>query len=65
MPFIGAEANPHWFVLPTDNPHRYCRKEEAVPHMHTEKQQEQILSDYFQQDLFKVTKRSPLDMQRF
>jgi hypothetical protein len=29
-----------------------------------EKLQEQSLSDYTQQDLSKVTKRSPLDMQR-
>jgi hypothetical protein len=29
-----------------------------------EKPQEQSLSDYAQQDLSKVTKRSPLDMQR-
>jgi hypothetical protein len=29
-----------------------------------EKQQEESLSNYAQQDLFKVTKRSPPDMQR-
>jgi hypothetical protein len=29
-----------------------------------EKQQEQRLSDYAQQNISKVTKRSPLDMQR-
>jgi hypothetical protein len=60
----STESNPHRFGLPTDNPHRYCRKEEAVPHLHTEKQQEQSLSDYAQQDLSQVIKRSPLDMQR-
>jgi hypothetical protein len=58
------ESNPHRFGLPTDNPHQHCWKEETVPHMHTEKPQEQSLSDYTQQDLSKVTKRSPLDMQR-
>jgi hypothetical protein len=52
------------FGLPTDNPHRHHLKEQAVPHLHTEKQQEQSLSDYAQQDLPNVTKRSPLDMQR-
>jgi hypothetical protein len=31
---------------------------------YTEKQQEQRLSDYAQQNISKVTKRSPLDMQR-
>jgi hypothetical protein len=58
------ESNPHQFGLSTDNPHRHHRKEEAVPHLHTEKQQEQSLSAYVQQDLSKVTKRSPLDMQK-
>jgi hypothetical protein len=60
----STESNPHRFGLPTDNPHRYCRKEEAAPHLHTETQQEQSLSDYSQQDLSEVTKRSPLDMQK-
>jgi hypothetical protein len=31
---------------------------------YTEKQKEQRLSDYAQQNISKVTKRSPLDMQR-
>jgi hypothetical protein len=53
----NTESNPHRFGLPTDNPRRHRRKEEAVSHMDTEKQQEQILSDYAQQDLSKVTKR--------
>jgi hypothetical protein len=58
------ESNPHWFRLPNDDLDWHCRKEEAVPHLHTEeKPQEQSLSDYAQQDLSKVTKRSPLDMQ--
>jgi hypothetical protein len=26
----------HWFGLPTDNPRRYRRQEEVVPHLHTE-----------------------------
>jgi hypothetical protein len=60
----SMESNPHRFGLSTDNPHRHHRKEEAVPHLHTEKQQEQSLSAYVQQDLSKVTKRSPLDMQK-
>jgi hypothetical protein len=33
----STESNPHWFGLPTDNPHRHHRKEEAVPHMRTGK----------------------------
>jgi hypothetical protein len=61
---LNTESNPHRFGLPIDNPPRHHRKEEADPHLHTEKQQEQSLSDYTQQDLSKVTKRSPLDMQR-
>jgi hypothetical protein len=60
----SMEYNPHWFGLPTDNPRQHRRKDEAVPHLHTEIQQEQSLSDYAQPDLSKVTKRSPLDMQR-
>jgi hypothetical protein len=60
----SIESNPYWFELPTDNPHRHCRQEEAVPHLHTENQQEQSLTNYAQQDLFEVTKRSQLDMQR-
>jgi hypothetical protein len=59
----STESNPHWFGLPTDNLRRHRRKEEAVPHMHIEKQQGQRLKDYAQQDLSKVTKRSSLDMQ--
>jgi hypothetical protein len=59
----STESNPYyWFRLPTDNPHRYHQKEEAGPHLLTEKPQEQRFSDYAQQDLSKVTKRSPLDM---
>jgi hypothetical protein len=60
----STESNPHRFELPTNNPHRHCRKEGAAPHLHTENQQEQSLSDYAQQDISEVTKRSPLDMQR-
>jgi hypothetical protein len=60
----NTESNPHQFGLLTDNPDWHHRKEEAVPHLHTEKQQQQTLSDYTQQDLSMVTKRSPLDMQR-
>jgi hypothetical protein len=59
----STESNPYRFGLSTDNPHRHHRKEEAIPHLHIEKSQEQSLSDYAQQDVFKVTKRSPLDMQ--
>jgi hypothetical protein len=32
----STESNPHRFGLTTNNPHRHCRKEEAVPHLHTE-----------------------------
>jgi hypothetical protein len=32
----STESNPHRFRLPTDNPHRHHRQEEAVPHLHTE-----------------------------
>jgi hypothetical protein len=59
----STESNPHRFGLPTDNPRRYCRKVEAAPHLHTENKQAQSLSDYAEQDLSEVTKRSPLDMQ--
>jgi hypothetical protein len=59
----STEPNPHRFRLLTNNPLRHRRKEEAVPHLHTEKHQEQSLSDFAQQDLSKVTKRSQLDMQ--
>jgi hypothetical protein len=31
----STESNPHRFVPPTDNSHQHCRKEEAVPHLHT------------------------------
>jgi hypothetical protein len=61
----STESNPHQFGPSTDNSHRHYRKEEAAPHPYTENQQEQRLSNYTQQDLSKVTKRSPLDMQRF
>jgi hypothetical protein len=60
----STESNPHRFGLPTDNPRRHCRKDGATPHLHTENQQEQSVSDYTQQDLSKVTKISALDMQR-
>jgi hypothetical protein len=60
----STESNPHWFELLIDNLHQHHRKEEAVPHLYTEKPQEQSLINYAQQDLSKVTKRSPLDMQR-
>jgi hypothetical protein len=43
---LNTESNPHRFGLPIDNPLRHHRKEEADPHLHTEKQQEQSLSDY-------------------
>jgi hypothetical protein len=33
----SMESNPHQFELSTDNPHRHHRKEEAVPHLRTEK----------------------------
>jgi hypothetical protein len=36
----STESNTNRFGLPTDNPHRHCWKEEAVPHLHTEKPQE-------------------------
>jgi hypothetical protein len=32
----STESNPHRFGLPTDNPHRHHRQEEAVPHLHKE-----------------------------
>jgi hypothetical protein len=32
----STESNTHRFGLPTNKPHRYCRQEEAVPHLHTE-----------------------------
>jgi hypothetical protein len=59
----STDSNPHRFGLPTDNPRQHHQKEEAVPHLHTEKEQEQNLNDYAQQDLSKMNKRSPLDMQ--
>jgi hypothetical protein len=33
----STESSPHRFGLPTDNPHWHRQKEEAVPHLHTEK----------------------------
>jgi hypothetical protein len=30
----STESNRHLFGLPTDNPYRLHRKEEAVPHLH-------------------------------
>jgi hypothetical protein len=35
---LSTEFNPHRFGLPTDNLRRHRQKEEAVPHLHTEKQ---------------------------
>jgi hypothetical protein len=32
----STESDPHQFGLPTDNPRRHCRQEEAAPHLHTE-----------------------------
>jgi hypothetical protein len=32
----SMESNPHWFGLPTENPHRHRWQEEAAPHLHTE-----------------------------
>jgi hypothetical protein len=48
----------------TNSRHRHHLKEEKRRNLHT-KVIKQSLSDYAQQDLSKVTKRSPLDMQRF
>jgi hypothetical protein len=48
----------------TDSRHRHHRKEEKRRNLHI-KVTKQSLSDYTQQDLSKVTKISPLDMQRF
>jgi hypothetical protein len=31
----STESNPHQFGLPTDNPRRHHRQEEAAPHLHT------------------------------
>jgi hypothetical protein len=59
----STESNPHRFGLPTDNPHRHHHKEEAIPHLHIGKPQDQRLSNYAQQDLSKVTEKSPQDMQ--
>jgi hypothetical protein len=41
-------TNPHQFRLLTDNPHRQHQKEEAIPHLRTEKEEQQSLSDYAQ-----------------
>jgi hypothetical protein len=59
------EPNPHRFGLPIDNPHQHHRKEAADPHLHTKDHKSKSLSDYAQQDLSTVTKRSPLDIQGF
>jgi hypothetical protein len=32
----GTESISHWFRLPTDNPRRHHRQEEAAPHLHIE-----------------------------
>jgi hypothetical protein len=32
----STKSNPHQFELPTDNPRRHHRQEEAVPHLHIE-----------------------------
>jgi hypothetical protein len=42
----STESNPHGFGLPTNNPHRHHRKEEAIPHLHIEKPHGQSLSNY-------------------
>jgi hypothetical protein len=47
----STEFIPHRFGLPTNNPRRHRRQEEANPH-----KQDQSLSDYAQQDLAMVTK---------
>jgi hypothetical protein len=60
----GMESNPHRFGLPTDNPRRIAGKRKQFLTCTQEKPQEQSLSNYAQQDLSKVIKRSPLDMQR-
>jgi hypothetical protein len=60
----SMESSPYQFRLPTDNPHRHRQQEEAVPHLHTKDSKSKALSDYAQQNLSKVTKRSPLDMQK-
>jgi hypothetical protein len=36
LEYPSMESNPHRFGLPTDNPPRHHRQEEAVPHLHTE-----------------------------
>jgi hypothetical protein len=59
----SMESIPHRFVLPTDNPRGHRRQEEAVPHMPTENSVSKAWANYAQQDLSKVTKRSPLDKQ--
>jgi hypothetical protein len=32
----STKSNPHRFGLPTDNLHRHCQQEEAIPTLHTE-----------------------------
>jgi hypothetical protein len=39
----STESNPHRFGLPTDNPLRHHRQEEAVPHLHTEDSESKAL----------------------
>jgi hypothetical protein len=61
----STESNRHQFRLPTDNPLSASPARGSSSSPAHRRQQEQTLSDYAQQDLSKVTKRSPLDMQRF
>jgi hypothetical protein len=44
----STESNPHRFELLIDNLHQHRRKEEAAPHLYTEKPQEQSLINYAQ-----------------
>ena len=53
----SKESIPHRSGPPTDSPRRHRRKEED-PHLHTKDTQEQSLSDYAQQDLPVVTRKS-------
>jgi hypothetical protein len=32
----STKSNPHRSGLSTDNPHRHCRQEDAIPHLHIE-----------------------------
>ncbi len=61
----STESNPHRFGLPTDNPRRHHRKEEAVPHLHTEDSKSKAWATTLSKTYPRWPKRSPLDMQRF